>query len=198
MQVLKLISQHHIPLPHFLGKKIGDGADGEVFKLPNCPDKVIKLSIIFDEYENSPLFIYQNRILPILEYLWIENPPICPIVFEHGYFGQLMQNPIGEFSIHYCVMERLLPLTEDENKVFHSVVSHEDREIKKDLSPIKINEMLLGLAFGLDFDLEMIMLFCEQLRESKIKQKDLHPRNILKNGIGQFKIIDFDRIILEK
>lgn len=198
MQVLKLISQHHIFLPYLLGKKMGDGSDGEVFELLNYSDRVIKLSIIYDDCESNSLSIYQNRILPVLDYLFFEKLSICPQIFEHGYLGEYYQNPSEKFSLHYCIMERLFSLSEDENKVFHSVVSHEDREIKKDLSTVKIRKMLRGLARGLDFDLEMIILFCDQLRESKIKHQDLHYRNIMKNGIGHFKIVDFDRIILEK
>ena len=192
MQVLKLISQHHIFSSHTLGRKIGEGADGEVYELFYHPNRVIKLSAIY-ENENTSLAIYQNNILPVLEYILFEQPSICPLIFEYGHLKQCDQA-----FIHYHIMERLLHLTEDENKVFHSIVSHEDREIKKDLSSEKILEMLQGLARGLDFDLEMIILFCEQLRESKIKQKDLHPRNIMRNKSGYFKIIDFDRLTLEK
>jgi hypothetical protein len=180
------------------------GADGEVFAIENDPNRVIKFSIIYDRFSQSPKTIYRKEIVPILDYVMLTQPLICARVYEHGYLGQFSREMpywkagIQTFVIHYCIMERLFPLTEDEKKVFHSVVSHEDRGIEKKLLPEKVNEMLRGLARGLDFDAEMITLFCNQLRVASLSHSDLHVRNILKNGAGYFKLIDFDRAILEK
>ena len=180
------------------------GADGETFVVENDSTKAIKFSIIYDRFEETPLSLYQKKILPVLDYIMMVKPQMCARVYEHGYLGEYSRpmiywrNGIQNFVIHYCIMERLFPLTEDEKKVFHSLVSHEDREIEKDLSPEKIEKMLRGLARGLDFDAEMVILFCNQIRTSLLNHNDLHFRNIMKNKIGEFKTIDFDRAIVEK
>lgn len=183
---------------------LGDGADGELFAILNEPNKVIKFSVIYDRFSKSPKTIYKKNILPVLKYIVDNQPSICANIFEHGYLGEYSRpmpywkDGIQSFVLHYCIMERLLSLSEDENKVFHSIISHEDREIKKDFSLEEVFVILQGLTRGLDFDLEKIMAFCKQLRLSKINHNDLHPRNIMKNKNGQFKIIDFDRTILEE
>ena len=56
------------------------------------------------------------------------------------------------------VMERLNELSVDEKKVFHSILSHEDNNKIKNYSNDKVKEMLLGMSYGLDFDLEKILL----------------------------------------
>jgi serine/threonine protein kinase len=192
-----------IPVP--TGERLGhDGADGETFEVANDPGKAIKFSIIYDRFPQPPLDIYYRQIIPILDYVMTTRPPMCAHVYEHGYLGEYSRpmphwrNGVQSFVIHYCIMEKLFSLTEDEKKVLHSLVSHEDRNIKKDLSSNRIKEMLGGLACGLDFDSEMVILFCNHLREASLEHLDIHVRNIMKDASGQFKLIDFDRAILEK
>jgi hypothetical protein len=175
------------------------GADGETFAIEKDPNKVIKFSIIYDRFNKTPDTIYQQDILPVLDYLITNKPGICPTIYQHECLGEYSRpmdywkDGLQKFLIHYYIMEKLFPITEDEKKVFHSIASHEDRGIKKDFSSEKIDETLQGLARGLDFDEKMITLFCTQLRGSSIQFNDLHPRNIMKNNFNQFKIIDFDR-----
>lgn len=192
-------------IPVKTAERLGHGgADGETFAIKNVPNKAIKFSIIYDRFDQSPISIYQKEVVPILDFIMTVKPAICATVYEHGYLGEYTRempywkNGYQNFVIHYCIMERLVSLTEDERKVFHTLVSHEDREIKKDLSPEKIDETLRGLARGLDFDAKMITLFCEQLRGASLLHSDIHTRNILKDSLGYFKLIDFDRAILEK
>jgi hypothetical protein len=192
-------------IPVKTAERLGQGgADGEVFAIENDPDRVIKFSIIYDRFEQSPKVIYQKNVAPVLDFLLFNKPVICANLYEHGCLGEYSRKMnywkggIQKFLIHYCIMEKLFPISEDENKVFHSMVSHEDRLIKKDLSPEKIDETLRGLARGLDFDAKMVTLFCTQLREAPFSHSDIHIRNILKDAAGYFKLIDFDRAILEK
>jgi thiamine kinase-like enzyme len=90
-------------------------------------------------------------------------------------------------------MEKLHPLSEDEIKVFHSLVSHEDQNKIKKYSSLEINKILQGLSIGLDFDLHKVMFFCKNLNKLTIQHSDLHPRNLMKDSDGNFKLIDFDR-----
>lgn len=185
------------------GERLGDGADGEVFVIADEPTKVLKLSVIYDRFEDPPQFIYFNQIAPVLDYVMLNKPLVCATVYEHGFLGEYSRKMAywrkGEqkLLIHYCIMERLFELSEDEKKVFHSLVSHEDRNLEKDLSPEKIKEIIEGLAKGLDFDSKKVKLFCDQLCETSFSHLDIHPRNILKDKDGYFKLVDLDRVILE-
>ena len=83
-------------------------------------------------------------------------------------------------------------------KVFHSIISHEDKGIVKDLSPNIINQKLIGLNKGLEFDLNKVNLFCRDLQQTAIQHNDLAPRNIMKDKNNNYKIIDFDRCKLKQ
>lgn len=186
-------------IPVQAGELLGDGADGEIFTIVDSPTKVIKFSVIYDRATESPKEIYSNQIIPILDYVMFNKPTFCVRVYEHGFMGEFRRkvvswkNDMQDFVIHYCIMERLHKLSEDEKKVFHSLVSHEDRNITKNLSPQKIKKICHGLALGLDFDAEKVILFCNQLRTTPLSHCDIHPRNIMKNASGYFKLIDLDR-----
>ena len=190
-------------IPAQPGERLGEGADGEAFVIADDPTKVIKLSIIYDRFEVPPQEIYFKQIVPILDYVMLNAPPMCVKVHEHGFLGEYSRQMVSwrkgvqKFVVHYCIMERLQKLSEDEKKVFHSLVSHEDKNIKKDLSPEKIKEICQGLAKGLDFDVQKVTLFCTQLCEASLLHSDLHPRNIMKDANGYFKLVDFDKAILE-
>jgi hypothetical protein len=91
-------------------------------------------------------------------------------------------------------MERLLPLTDDEEKVFHSIISHEDRGLSKFLTPEQLHTALDLLEAGLEFDRKQVVKFYAQVILSTMKHLDLHPRNILKDNAGAFKLIDLNRL----
>jgi|SRR5579859_3084355 len=199
MQVKSILDKYFVHLPFLLGKEINHGgADGQVFELSNNPSMVIKLSIVFDESKT----FYQKQIKPILNHLINNSPNLFVRVYGYGSlgeFGRVMphwKNGWQDFIIHYHVMEKLFSLSDDEKKVFHTLVSHEDRNIKKDFSADKIKKIVPELARGLDFDTNMVTLFCEKVSKSPLQQPDFHPRNIMKNKDSQFKIIDLDRLIL--
>src|SRR5260370_2326105 len=116
--------------------RINDGSDGEVFSIENDLNKVIKFSIIYDRFYKSPENVYQKSIVPILDYVMLSQPNGYVRVYEHGYLGEYSRQApywkqgIQTFAIHYYIMERLFPLTDDEQKVFHSLLSHEDLGIE--------------------------------------------------------------------
>lgn len=178
-------------------ERLGDGADGEVLSIKDQPDKVIKLGIIY-EHPGRELKEYK-QIQQVLDYAMSTHPPAFVRVYEHGYLGTYSRKIVEwrkdfqEFLMYYYIMEKLEKITEDEKKVFHSIVSHEDRGIEKNYSPEKIEEMLQGMERGLDFDTEKVILFCDNLQTSKLSHRDLHPRNIMKDRDGNYKVVDFDR-----
>jgi serine/threonine protein kinase len=161
----------------------------------------MKLSVIYDAFDGqSPTATYFNQIEPILRHIMSTSPSHCVRMYECEFMGEYSRNWCGgnqDFVIHYCIMDRLQKLTEDEKKVFHSLISHEDGNIEKDLSTARVKGIIEGLSKGLDFDEKEVMLFCQRLRESSLVHSDLHPRNVMKCATGQFKLIDFDRATIQ-
>ena len=185
-------------LPVCLGIKLGDGADGELFSIENEPDKVIKLSVLYDT-EGTLLEKFQ-KIEALIGRIMIERPSAYVRVYAQGYLGKFSRDTYGgkqEFILYYYIMEKLEKITEDERKVFHSILSHEDREIKKDFSPLEMQKMLAGLGRGLDFSAEKVTLFCNNINDCDIKHCDLHARNVMMSATGSFKLVDIDRLKME-
>jgi hypothetical protein len=191
-------------IPVVTAHKLGDGADGEVFEIENTPDKVIKFCIIYERFSANLEQHYNKKINPILNYLITSPVPTFARVYAHEYMGtysrDFVSSPTGKqkFIIYYYVMEKLNKISEDEQKVFHSILSHEDRGVEKNYPLPKIKKMLEGQAFALDFDEKKVMLFCENLRTSPVRHLDIHVRNVMKDQDGNFKLIDFDRCLLTK
>jgi hypothetical protein len=183
-------------LPVSTGERIGDGADGEVFSIAGCPNKVIKLGVLYDQSDIDEKF---KNIQRVLDYIKDTRPHAYVRVYEHKYFGKYSRDmvdwpkPTQDFILYYYIMEKLIKLSEDEKKVFHTILSHEDRKIDKNYSLKKIDEMLKSMRRGLDFDEERVILFCNNLKKTSVVQNDLHTRNLMKDETGNFKIIDLDR-----
>lgn len=190
-------------LPYQTGERLGEGADGEVFSIPDEPKKVLKLGILYERHDRG-FENHYKQIQKVLDYLIVTRPDAYAHVYEQGYLGTYSRKAdhwrSGEqkFIIYYYTMEKLEKTSEDERKVFHSILSHEDRGIEKNFSPEKVREMLQGMGRGLDFDAEKVTLFCDNIRSAPISHLDIHVRNIMKDELGNFKLIDLDRIELEK
>ena len=202
MQVLKLIQQHcpH-DLPGRIGFWLGDGADGEVYSVEGLPSKVYKFGVLFDYTSHTPSEKYKG-VDGVLSYLCANPSPAYATVHSHTRLGQWYQPQYSgvpePYILYYYSMERLQKLSEDERKVFHSILSHEDHNIVKNYSVKKLQKMLQGMERGLDFDLEKVISFSDNIKKTPISHGDLHPRNIMKDYRGNFKLIDFDRATLEK
>src|SRR5512135_1840403 len=183
--------------------RLGEGADGEVFSIQGEPDKVLKLGILYERHDRG-FENYYRQIQSVLDYLIVNYPDAYARVYEHGYLGSYSRkmphwrNGEQKFIIYYYIMEKLNKISEDESRVFHSILSHEDRGIEKNFSSDKIREMLQGMSRGLDFDAEKVILFCDKIKGAPISHLDIHVRNIMKDNTGNFKLIDLDRIELEK
>jgi len=197
MLVLKLCQQlcpERIPVT--VGARLGDGADGEVFDIIGRSDRVIKFCVLYEtgsiKLENT--FKY---ITNVLSHLISEPSPVYARVYTHTLMGQYSRvawgNKKQRYLLYYYIMEKLEKISEDERKVFDSIISHEDRGKKKNFSPERIKEMLSGMALGLDFDTKKVTFFCENFKKSPVAHLDIHPRNIMKDAAGNFKLIDFDR-----
>jgi len=191
-------------IPVKTGERIGSGgADGEVFEILDEPTKVIKMGILYERHDRG-LQNYFTAIQKGLDYVMTVQPAAYARVYEHGYLGTYSRKAehwrTGKqnFIIYYYIMEKLHKTTEDERKVFHTILSHEDRGIEKNFSPDKIRKMLEGMSKGLDFDAEKVTLFCDNIRGASVSHLDIHVRNIMKDDAGKFKLIDLDRIELEK
>lgn len=165
------------------------------------PSRVLKLGVIYDSVFR-PLSLYSNTER-VLDQLMLTQPPVSARVYEHGYLGVYQRQVVGLqqpqlFILYYYIMERLEKLSEDEKKVFHSILDHEDRGIVKNYSLSKIEEMLAGMSRGLDFDREKVILFCDNLHRCPILHLDISVRNIMKDASGNYKLVDFDRAALQE
>lgn len=171
------------------GASLGSGVDGEVFSIIDYPNRVIKLGLIYHgEYDNYDY----NSLANVLEFIYLNKPPAYVHVYEYGRMCET-----DDVTIYYCVMEKLLEISEDEGRIFHSILSHEDFGKKKDLSPVKVQELIYGMS-ALDLDAKKVTLFCNNIRTSPVIHWDMHTRNIMKDDAGNFKLIDLDRVTLSK
>jgi serine/threonine protein kinase len=204
MNVLSLCQQlcpEKIPVQ--TEERLDGGADGEVFTIVGQPDKVIKFGIFYERHDKKFLQ-YFKQIQKVLDHLILTQPSAYARVYDHGHLitssrkAEHWRSGQQKFVMYYYIMEKLQKTTEDEQKVFHTILSHEDRGIEKNFSPDEIRKMLRGMERGLDFDAEKVTLFCENIRSATISHLDIHVRNIMKDESGNFKLIDLDRIELEK
>jgi len=196
MQVLKLIDSH--PLKSRLSYEVGfGGADGQVFQHLTDKEKVIKISVV---YEHAiPVEKQISNTFQVLEYLKLYKPDAYAHVYEFDIIKNYYRDTISgvqKYIVYYYIMDKCNPLTEDEKKVFHTIVSHEDK--LKNKSPVPALHVLDDLSMGLDFDLSKIIKFCQTINCLPIQHLDIHPRNIMKNKLGDFCLIDFDRCELRK
>jgi len=176
------------------GNLLGSGADGCVYALNN---KAVKFSVLYNLFNNLDTEI--NNILYILKHLINKKNNLYVNIYDYGIIKRDYRNTINgpqEYILYFYIMDKLNPITEDEKKVFHSIISHEDRNLNKNYSEEKLKKVLDGLARGLDFDKEKIMLFYRKSKCSSLQQSDIHPRNIMKDSDNNFRFIDIDRVNL--
>lgn len=180
-------------LSYKLGERLGYGVDGEVFEIIDDPSKVIKLCIAYPS--QNDVNNYSCKIAPALDLL-INNPiDIFARVYVHKYLGSFPDEYyVQDFILYYYIMEKLQDISEDEKKVFHTILSHEDRGIVKNFTTKELLGILHDLNRGLDFDIVKVLLFYHSLKECPITHQDIHPRNIMKDKMGNFKMVDFDKL----
>jgi hypothetical protein len=185
-------------LPYKFNLLLGKGADGEVYSLHNHPNKVIKICVLYDLHFSIDEDF--NRVQSILNELRCTD--IHAYVNIH-WWGKIYEgyrytvNAPQKYILYYYVMDQLSPISEDEYKLFHSLLSHEDRNLIKDFSVPYVNNLLDALNPYLQFDKNKVIQFYLELKDSKLQQTDLHPRNIMKTKSGNYKIIDIDRCVFK-
>jgi hypothetical protein len=177
------------------GSKLGEGADGEVYEISNDSTKVIKFGVFY-ERERAFDLVGLNKM-----FHYMINNSVMGLgrVFDFHYLGESIREVYRgqqKYYLYYYVMEKLNRISEDESKVFHTILSHEDRNINKNYSPDELQEILKGLSYGLDFDFDKVKDFYSTLQTCPIYHSDIHSRNIMKTNSNDFKLIDFDRSYL--
>jgi len=195
MQVLKLLNDFSLPDNLLPFQELGYGSDGQVFSLKKDLNKVIKYSIIFS-YPGSDIQDKFHNFKKIIEYIILNKPKAYSTVYDFGFLCSSKRKTFDGFQdyiIHFHIMEKLQKISDDEKKAMFTLISHEDKNIVKNYSDIEIKKILKGLKVGLDIDEEKIILFCEQIKSCALNHNDLHPRNIMKDNLGNFKLIDFDK-----
>lgn len=196
MQVVKYLGDRFKNLTDPLIKKIADGADGEVFLKKD--GRVAKFSIFFPwNGENLDNSILERK----LAYQKVtDNSDVFVKFFKFQHLMKDSRKTVDgdqEFHIFYYEMEKLEKTSDDERKALHSLISHEDMNREKSFDKKRILTLLDGLSFGLEFDYSKMLEFCERLQNLEtvgIKYLDYHPRNVMKDLDGNFKLIDIDRM----
>lgn len=185
MNIHKYISE----FPIIPGKEIGIGADGQVFELPN--NLAIKYSILFD-YDNNLQNNFNSRSNILNS---INSSPFVKIyefkkVLESS---RIFDNKQQSYIVYYYIMDKLNKISEDESKVFHTLLSHEDSNKIKSYSIKEIKNICIDLSKYLDFNYTKVLEFITNYQNSEFIHLDIHPRNIMKSN-EDFKLIDLDRI----
>lgn len=197
MQVIKYLDKALFPIVNCIDQKIGDGADGEVFTMLNS-ENLAKFSIFYCWRNENLDEVIASRLQ---SYAAVKrHSDIFVSVFDSRHLVNGVRKIVAgeqEYAIFYYEMEKLLKISDDEIRVFHSIISHEDSNLKKDLNLDKISKTLDGLSIGLEFNQKKVINFCKSLQNLEslgIHYADLHPRNVMKSKDGDFKLIDIDRI----
>ena len=175
MSILKIFKKYTDFNQSCLGAELGSGATGSVFEFEN---KAIKLCINYELPNQSIIdFLIENKDLNFVK------------VFSHKLYGPYKDRGY-ESILSVIVMEKLLKISSDEEKVFHTILSHEDFNKKKNFSNSELKKILKELSIGLDFDEGKVIFFYEGLRNSIIYHPDIHQRNIMKDQLNNFKMVD--------
>ena len=175
--------------------KIGEGADGDCYTLTDNPEQVVKFSVYYCWNNEDTNQVIADRLAGYKQIS--DNPHLFAKLYDYGFVGKGTRSTVigpQEYIIFYCLMEKLESLSEDEKKVFHSILSHEDNNLKKNYSLDKVKKMLQGLSMGLTFNDSRVINFVTKVKQMNVGYTDIHPRNIMKDNFGDYKFIDFDRI----
>lgn len=190
MNILNIFKEYTDFNQSCLGPKLGSGVTGSVFEFEN---KAIKLCINYELPNQSTIdFLIENKDLNFVK------------VFSHKLYGPYKDNGFpykdhgSEFILSVVVMEKLFKISSDEEKVFHTILSHEDFNKKKNFSNSELKKILKELSIGLDFDAGKVIFFYEGLRNSIIYHPDIHQRNIMKDQLNNFKMVDCEFIRFKK
>lgn len=169
---------------------MGSGAHGHVFALVDQPTKVIKVAWApaATQYSPSSSWVF-DRVQETYQYLLRHQISILAQVEQ---FDPLLLE--GDRQYYAVVMERLLSLTEDENKVMKSVCMDYNGQIAEGTAIKHLQELHQWLSF----DKEKALEFYRAVSDLPIVHRDFHRRNIMKDASGNFKLIDFELLVIKE
>jgi serine/threonine protein kinase len=208
MNALETLKEHNISFEKetglSLGEKLGAGVDGQVFSCLNAENTVIKISKIAGICSDvSQKYNSIDYIINYIDERRYKYPhlvsvfrPITTLLMQYCSLEWQCKRDyhLSTFHIFYMWMEKLNQISDDETKIFHTLLSHEDANKIKNYSEKEAHNILLEMKKYLSFDLEKAIFFYNAIQKSDIIHNDLHPRNIMKDSSGRFKLIDLDRL----
>lgn len=166
--IQKKSAQSHLNINDWADVLLGYGIDGIVVDFTKT--SVVKISEYSKSLEHTLKMIYLHQPKEYVKLLDFEIKD--DMIFQY--------------------LEKLNKISSDEEKVFFSILSHEDANKTKNFSMKELMCILKGLQCGLDFNINEVIDFYFLVKNSKFVQKDLHTRNIMKSN--SYKLIDFDRV----
>lgn len=194
MKALSYIQENNKTIPFELGDELGYGADGQVFSLKSDYDKVLKLSVIYQNDIN--LNHHFDAVSKKLSFIMKLDSKHLAKVFEFNFLFLGNRNTINgpqKYLVYYTLLEKLNKFTEDEGKVLKTLCDIYNNKFGKNKPFIQsCNELQNWLLF----DREKVLDFYKFLIHCPVKHNDVHRRNIMKDNLGNFKLIDFDRMTL--
>lgn len=184
-------------LPFRVGQRLGGGIHGTVFDLPDEHNTVVKIANIYSDVYDDYSAKFQ-RISKTYQFIIDNTNDALVKVFD---FGQLYEGLIkSSYStktgiIYYAKMEKLLPILEIEQKVFKTICDVYNGLISIN-RPIK--DLIYELKEWFSLDEVKIFEFYDNLHSLQIEHRDVEVRNIMKNSVGQYKLVDFDLAIIKE
>jgi thiamine kinase-like enzyme len=113
-------------------------------------------------------------------------------VFEHEllHSGQriIHSNVKQNFILYSAIMEKLMPLSHDEDKLFKTICD----AVEAGKSGAHIKKLISEQNNWLNFNLNRCQIFLDQIERSVIIHRDFQRQNVMKDALGNFKLIDFD------
>ena len=101
------------------------GANGQVYDLLDTTDKVAKLSILFDKFEDNKTVDTEFDIIKNTYQFIIDNPnsSLAKVYdFKQLYKGsQSIWEWEHQYIIYYSIMEKLLPMRRYKTKIFQTI-----------------------------------------------------------------------------
>lgn len=197
MQAKKLYEKMFPNEPDITEEEVGSGADGDVYSIKNDKLKVIKYTVQYcwDDININEIVSSKFEVMAKIK----QENHIFANVYDFKFLGKGTRNIVDgsqNYLLFSCIMEKLNKITDDEKKIFHTLLSHEDCNKIKKLKQSQVNKILQSMHGYIDFDYDAVKKFYNNVISSKIKHSDMHPRNIMKDNFGNFKFIDFDRVHL--
>ncbi len=180
-----------------LGQEIGYGAQGNVFVINDHPERVMKISFMYDIHDETIESKFES-VSKIYNYIKDNNPSGLVRIYDFGHLTDGTrevysyikdQKKFQKIIIFYSIQEKLQQLSEDEKKVFKTICQlwRSELELKRPLE-----EVIAEQAVFLDFNQAKVNEFVKHITDCPVDNRDKHRRNVMKDSDGNFKMIDFD------